>query len=44
MEGVGGARILVPPLCTVGELKSIVSDATDVQAEKQVLIYDDVEL
>ncbi|KAK6047759.1 ubiquitin family protein [Cooperia oncophora] len=38
------AKILVPPLCRVAELKSIVADATDVPADKQVLLYNDVEL
>ncbi|CAJ0600902.1 unnamed protein product [Cylicocyclus nassatus] len=44
MEGVTAAKILVPALCRVSELKSIVSDATDISAGKQVLMYKDVEL
>ncbi|RCN43015.1 AN1-like Zinc finger [Ancylostoma caninum] len=44
MEGVPGAKILVPALCRVSELKSIVSDATDVAPEKQLLLYKDQEL
>ncbi|XGW29979.1 hypothetical protein V3C99_009195 [Haemonchus contortus] len=44
MEGGPGAKILVPPLCRVAELKSIVFDATDVPTDKQVLIYNDAVL
>ncbi|CAJ0602122.1 unnamed protein product [Cylicocyclus nassatus] len=44
MEGVTAARILVPALCRVSELKSIVSDATDISVDKQILLYNNVEL
>ncbi|EPB80410.1 hypothetical protein ANCCEY_00507 [Ancylostoma ceylanicum] len=44
MEGVPAAKILVPALCRVSELKSIVSDATDVGVDKQILLYKDQEL
>ncbi|KAK6749148.1 hypothetical protein RB195_001635 [Necator americanus] len=38
------AKVLVPALCRVSELKSIISDATDVPPDKQLLLYKDTEL
>ncbi|KAE9419028.1 hypothetical protein Angca_006662 [Angiostrongylus cantonensis] len=44
MEGVHGAKVLVPSTCNVSELKTIVADATDVSPEKQLLLYNNKEL
>ncbi|KJH45978.1 ubiquitin family protein [Dictyocaulus viviparus] len=44
MEGVQTAKVLVPPMSSVSELKTIVSDATDVSPEKQLLLYKNKEL
>ncbi|KAL6740692.1 hypothetical protein Aduo_014026 [Ancylostoma duodenale] len=44
MEGVQEAKVLVPATSKVSELKNVVSDATDVLPEKQILLYKTTEL
>ncbi|EYC26756.1 hypothetical protein Y032_0010g949 [Ancylostoma ceylanicum] len=44
MEGVPEAKVLVPATSKVSELKNIVSDATDVLPEKQLLLFRSTEL